>query len=160
MTTPIPPLNMHMNSKFSVFNADENPRLKDTELNFDLYEVAVVTLLKQSIQENIKPDSFLFTFDSKGIKYQLAKFEAFQDLQIDDLIGSIWLKTKNFLNINLVIHERHAELKEEKEYQTLAVANMWSNIITDYSTHSLDECKQLPFYTVFTNRQAQVLLGL
>lgn len=147
-----------MNPKISVFNSNVEPGLKETDLNFDIYEVAVVLILSSSIKMHLKPDSFLMTFDSKDIQKAFSKHPSFENLNVENLIGSIWLKTRNFLNKNFERDGSFEILKKEKDYQILAVANMWSFIIKNYSTHTPEECSQLPFYTVFTNRQAQVLL--
>jgi hypothetical protein len=147
-----------MNPTFSIFDSNVEPVLKESDLNLDIYEVAVAVILAASIKVNLTPNSFLMTFDSRDIKTAFSKYQSFENMDVENLIGSIWQKTRNFLNINLEMLGKFEMLKEEKDYQILAVANMWSFIFKNYSTHTLEECKQLPFYTVFTNRQAQVLL--
>lgn len=158
MSSPIPPLNIHMNPKFSIFDSNVEPVLKESDLNFDIYEVAVASILASSIGTHLTPNSFLMTFDSRDIQKVFSKYQSFENMDVENLMGSIWQKTRNFLNINLKMDGNFEMLKEEKDYQTLAAANMWSFIFKNYSTHTLEECKQLPFYTVFTNRQAQVIL--
>lgn len=156
----IPPLNIRMHPRMSVFASDVEPNLKDTDINLDLYEFAVATLLASSIRTHLKPDSFLLTFDSRDVQKGLIGHEPLDRINADQVIGSLWQKTRSFLNINLELQGLSKMLTEEKEYQLLAAANMWSGVFKNYSTYPPEECKQLPFYTVFTNRQAQVILQL
>lgn len=81
-------------------------------------------------------------------------------MNVEKLLGSIWYKNQNFVNVHLTLQGELEMLNSEKEHQVLAAANMWSNVFHNYRAHTPDECKQLPFYTIFTNRQAQALLKM
>ncbi len=155
MSMPIPPFNVKMNPpKFHVVDSDVKCSSIPTDLNFENHEISVALALFMAIKPNLKPDSYLLTFDPREMEKLLSKTEP---SEVSALIGSIWEKTRNFVNVHLKIQGDQEAIRSEEYYQLHACANMWSNICKAYSTHTLEECKQLPFYTIFTNRQAQAL---
>ena len=153
---PISRLNMNMKSKIHVH--DKNQNLKKTDLNLEIHEFAVGKILAESARNQLNPHAFLLTFDSREIQQMFSRHNDLKDIDVEQVIGSLWLKTRGFLISNLELQGLKEIETEERYYQLLSSAKMWDAIIYDYSHHTLEECKQLPFFTIFTNRQAQVLI--
>lgn len=157
LTKEIPP-NIEFEVKGGKFHLHTHEPLSDSE-------IAVVTLLGSTIQQNLTSNAFLLTFDSRQLQELFSKVAWLNDINVDEVIGGLWVKTQQLVLSELVSSGNQTDLKSEIDWQKIALLRSWESIfnIFKYKYSNVDKTKsengeEPPYRVVFTNRQAQALL--
>lgn len=146
-----------------VVKTNDGKKIKITQSQeLSSHDIVVITLLGKKIPKTLYSDSFLLPFNPQEIQSRFSKFKELKGINVDNVIGKLWIYTRKLVLLTLA-HQHDVEgLKEEKTWLLKASACTWESIINiynyKYSNTTLKE--EPPFQIVFTNRQAQALAKL
>jgi hypothetical protein len=134
------------------------------QINYPLSadEIGVISLLGQSIQQQLNSHVFLVAFDTREIEPLLfSTIGLIAETNIDDVLGGLWMKTRALVLAKLKSQSDRKEFKSENQWLSLASAHTWKSIWDIYNFRkkntSENAGKEPPYRLVFTNRQAQIL---